>query len=225
MALKLFEGSAYAKRFADDLRTLASFDDAELQALATWLEQTDRYYSIGDATGERLLKALAARPRDDTVVAVRITGFVLSQWTKLGLSLGDIVEDVRSLQLSDEEVRTLETFFSKVQQYGPRALPSRREAEWSTQTLPTFTHVSGVCELRAVFAETLPDVSQQAAPATYTEILSWLPTAVVRIETDEEEAKLVFQMTEWELTRLIDSLIRLRERLQETKKFTPPEEA
>ncbi len=198
-----------------DLRALSNLSGCDLGHLADGIAAIPDE-SAGEAAGKNLSRALRSLETDPLVAerALRVALYVHRQWARRKLTRAQIIEDVRSLGIGDEQVANLSPLLDAME--GKLDAVRRRTGErhvLATGT-PRIESATCVCDARAVFASQTYE-QDQGDSQDYFVLDHFVPIVLLEIvaELNDEETTHSFLLTEEEIEQLCDVLGRARKRM------------
>ncbi len=220
MIFKLLGTSYWAsKSLIDDLTKLSELKQQQLDALAEWFATSEKVVGLLNEDIVKTSKETEIEPNTlrDVIHVVRYTTY---HWHKSKISLDELIEDFKSIEIKTEGLKKLKEFYAKIKEVRIKIAKQILRHSHSLAALPKLSDLSIVCDLRPVLAES-PYITALSNSTDYKDIIDLVPVLIVGIETENiqgSKAMWVFQLPEEALKRIQDGLEKIGEQIKEIKK-------
>ncbi len=194
--------------FRKDLDAVWSLPEEQRDALIEPVTELVRAQTKGEY--KQVLERTVANVGGDEgtlLKSLNVLRYLAKQWNPARDTPEGFLEDIKKLSFvpSDKESeagRFLLTFLSALQSDNVR----RMREMFAHSSVPNFIVAAPIVDVRPVFdapfGTGLGDRLEDYRP----NLLSWVPVVLVKIDTDEDNAQILFQCQEAPLRRLIETL-------------------
>ena len=211
MGPELFEGAWPSDEFDQDLKGLGALDVDDLSKLVDWVKSWSVIGRLSDDERRRLQKLFPDRGKRRKVTKwLSVTAYVLREWARLNLSLGQITKDFQTLGLEGDPIKKLQGYFQSLEHMKRKAHLDYLKLRDGNRGLPLFESVSATWNVRAIFEEDQDGLY-------VGEVVEHVPIAIVTIETkyseqaEESSTRTVIQFTRESLEGFLNGLNKFAE--------------